>query len=727
MEKQINIQNPTLIDFESIFEKILREPTEDLKINKKSINADPNKYVVFIIGLKLCENNNISIEDKEQVLYKLMLLFPNNFVLYFFMGVLANTKDKYRAMSWFRLAYQIDNEKLDNIINLFKLLFDNEYSNFIDNDILIHIYEKYKNDEKVLLLFSAIFAKKNNFYYSEMICNQLIILLEKKYKLNNNNKELNNILSNAYSNFIYICSFSLIYNDKFFEVIKKTFNFLKDNKNKLDISTRKEGFLNVLFYNYDYIYYDLNERNEVSKYIVNELFTTENKFDNKIRKQNKKIRIGYVSSDFISHAVSNFIIPILNNHDYSKFEIYLFTDKNYHQLKTIITNITVVDFQEKQTNECAKIINDYNIDILFDLNGFTSNNRLDVFSKNPAPIQITYIGYPNSLATDFIKYKITDYISDNMHSKQIYTEKLLRLPKTFLLFSPTAQQTPIKINFRKNKDTIILGSLNKELKNSKNTLEVWKKILNETTNTKLLIKLCSRDYGDNINKSIEYYKTQLNVTSDRIIIKPWQEHEKYIDLFREIDILLDTFPYSGTTTSCYALYNSIPIVTMYNVDYHIHNVTSSLLTHSGLSELVTYNENEYINKVKELCNDFEKINYYKKNIHKQFMKVMEPKEFMKNYEYMLTNLYNKEIKQFESYETLKEKYPHIYDNKKIFENKIKPYQFSYVNHTSNTKSEDICKNDSEDKNIEKSDIKTTPIFDNKIININGKIKIPIMK
>lgn len=668
--------NITIGNFESLFETILRHPDNNVRIYKLFKNTKPEDYLLYNVGLKLCENENISNENKEQIIYKLMFLFPKCHILFYFMGILS-AKDKYRAITWYRLCYELEKNNLNNIVNLFKILFDNEYSNFIDDDILEITYNQNKKDERVLLLFSAIYSKKNNFYMSELLCSELIVILEEKYKTNPTDYYNNNMLSNAYSNLIYICSFSLIYNDQFFETIKKTYNFLRNTK--VELSTQREGFLNVLFYNYDYIYYNLQERTDTCKYIVNQLYTPEKKYNiSRPLIENKKIRIGYVSADFISHAVSNFILPILDNHNTTKFEIILFTDKYFQELKNVIKKHVVIDFQGKGTDDCAKIINDCKIDILFDLNGFTSNNRLDVFSKNPAPIQITYIGYPNSLVTDFINYKITDYIADNIHTKQIYTEKLIRLPKSFLLFRPNCQSTPMELTMKNMSDTVILGALNKELKNSKNTLEVWKQILKQTTNTKLLIKLCSRDNGGNIQKSVEYYTRLLDVGPDRLIIKSWQEHSEYIGLFKEIDILLDTFPYSGTTTSCHALYNSVPIVTMYNDDYHIHNVTSSFLTHSGFPELITYSENEYIEKVKELCNNVHKVNEYKKSIHKGFAKLMEPTAFMESYEETLLKLAKiSYINKYEDQESLKQKYPHIYDRKNTIKCEEKTHQFSY--------------------------------------------------
>ena len=112
-----------------------------------------------------------------------------------------------------------------------------------------------------------------------------------------------------------------------------------------------------------------------------------------------------------------------------------------------------------------------------------------------------------------------------------------------------------------------------------------------------------------------------------------------------VDIVLDTFPYSGTTTTCNALYNSIPVVTMYNKDYHSHNVSSSLLINAGLDELVCDDINQYINVVKYLTINPVKIDEYKKTVGEKFKKSMNVHEFMVSYENILKDLYKKHTKK----------------------------------------------------------------------------------
>ena len=292
------------------------------------------------------------------------------------------------------------------------------------------------------------------------------------------------------------------------------------------------------------------------------------------------------------------------------------------------------------TQKAAELINDCQIDILFDLNGHTQHNRLDIFSMNPAPIQITYLGYPNTTGLSSIQYRIVDSVSDNPESIQKYSEKLIRMPKCFLIYDSINQRSPVVP--RKTKDIIVLGSINNEKKNSKKLLETWKTILEKCKNTRLLIKLESHD--DLIERQ-NYYTRKLNVGKERLLLMTKLNEDGYNKLFSMVDIVLDTFPYSGTTTTCNSLYNSIPVVTLYNKDYHSHNVSSSILKNAGLDALITNTTDEYIDLVKKLVENPSQIEEYKKNIREKFINSMNVDKFMESYENILKKLYDDYNKQ----------------------------------------------------------------------------------
>jgi predicted O-linked N-acetylglucosamine transferase (SPINDLY family) len=279
----------------------------------------------------------------------------------------------------------------------------------------------------------------------------------------------------------------------------------------------------------------------------------------------------------------------------------------------------------------AKFIYGKGIDILIDLAGHTTNNRLDVFALTPAPIQMTYLGYPGSTGLSSVQYRITDSIADSPNTKQYYSEHLYRMPKCFLLYQssntmPTPRQTPKQI---------IFGSLNKEAKTTIETIAVWRAILHARANTRLMILMKS-----DTPERRQFYAEQLNVANERLIFVPYLETEaEYQNLFSKIDILLDPFPYSGTTTTCNALDASIPVVTKYHPDYHSHNVSASLLMHSGLPELVAYSDEEYIDIVLRLTDSSSKIDEYKRTVSTKFRQLMEPKAFMEAYENMLIKVH----------------------------------------------------------------------------------------
>jgi predicted O-linked N-acetylglucosamine transferase (SPINDLY family) len=391
---------------------------------------------------------------------------------------------------------------------------------------------------------------------------------------------------------------------------------------------------------YDYFLYDHKEyirkaRELESMYVVD----ASKRFNPKIgRNRAGKIRIGYVSSDFNLHVVSHFILPILRNHDLNRFELYLYINleeiheyyRNIPAFKRIILNAD--DYV------VAELIQKDAIDILIDLNGNTLNNRLGVFAYNPAPIQMTYLGHPSSTFMKSIQYKIVDSITNPLDSIQYHTEELVRMKGCFLLYEHNIQYSPPITHRLSNRREIVFGSFNKESKNSEYILEIWGRILREVENSKIKIKL---DSFDNAEARLAYYAEKMNVSPDRIIILTKLHDKAYMELFVDVDILLDTSPYSGTTTTCHSLYNSLPIITLYNKDYHCHNVSASLLIHTGLERMVAKSPDEYVEIAKYMVANIDWFNEYKKGIRDKFLALMNPRRFMSEYEAMLGSLVQK--------------------------------------------------------------------------------------
>lgn len=592
----------------------------------------------YHLGIKLVINAD-TLSEKEDILNKMMIIYPDKYDLYYYMGCIYKDIQPYKAISWYRVCFQLNPNYIENILDFVKVLFDLDMIHYIikwneeNNKVIDHI-----DDFRAQLLLGTIYIRAGKLQQALFIYNFL---------MDNIRNVPNTHVAFIYLNYAYLLGkigyikeAFLNYSNLIMPWIHRHANedFLQSKDSQLAVKSLYENYI-VL---HDYIYHNINDRYALCRYINGKM-----KMQMKISPYkhgipscilNKEIptsiTLGYVSSDFQDHAVSNFIIPILKHHS-RFFKIHLFGQKvlNKMQVQSWNSNITVHHIQYMSDEDCAKLIFDCKIDILFDLNGYTDGNRLGVFAYNPAPIQVNYLGYPNSVSLDFIKYRITDGVADHNLSKQIYTETRIYLPKCFLLFESILQKEPLKIKDKSLDTPIVFGALNKELKNSAATLNTWSCILNNVPESKIIIKI---DSIDMMESRKEYYSRALGIDSSRIEIVCKCSEAEYIELYSRIDILLDTFPYSGTTTTCNALYNSVPVITLYNKDYHCNNVSSSLLIHSELEDFIAHTPEEYIEKAVRLASlritDIDLI-------HKRFMKLMDPEIFMGNYEKTLMKLY----------------------------------------------------------------------------------------
>lgn len=592
-----------------------------------------NQFDINLHSSLIYHNLNVALASAKDIntkvflLEMMLVLFPNDHELYYKMGNLFKGLSKEKQLLWYKLSYNIKPDYTDNFCDLCDLLLDMGFVNHIFMLNKDNLFEKFMKEPRFLTVYTRC-NLANLRYENGLNCLlDLIKMNSSKHCITDydKNEKWRNYHDAGYL-FSAKCDVdnSIKYSQKAFELAIK-FN--------LDHSKKMLSLQNILCFS-DYKYVD----HEVlfKKYLeINKLIPDKPLFSFKNRKRNSKIRIGYLSSDFVMHSVSNFIVPILKNHDKNNFEIYLFansTDVNI-MYKNLGYNITTIN--NIPNKDVAEMIYKMNIDILVDLNGHTVNNKLEVFTYNPAPIQLTYLGYPNTTGLKSIQYRITDSIADHPNTKQIYSEQLIRLPKCFLLYEPIHTFIPSP---RKTQNRIVLGAINKENKSNDDLMNTWKIILERCPNTIILLKLES---FDNKDERTQFYMDRLNLDEKRIIVLNKLPNGEYEKIFTMFDILLDPFPYSGTTTTCNSLYNSIPVVTLYHPDYHVNNVSSSLLINSGFPELVAKSKEEYIDIVVNLVNNPSRIDTYKRTIRDAFLKLMRPKEFMQDYEFALTDIYDK--------------------------------------------------------------------------------------
>lgn len=394
--------------------------------------------------------------------------------------------------------------------------------------------------------------------------------------------------------------------------------------------------------------YILNQHKLINKLYVkgNGMFKFDPSFFN-----TPKINIGIISGDFMDHPVSFFINPLLKHFNTNEWNITCYSEC---MINTSLFN-TQLKFKlikHMSAEQAANIIYNDKIHILFDLSGHTAFNRLDVFALKPSPVQITYIGYPYSTGLNEMDYRITDKICDNPNiSQKFYTEQLLYLENCFLCYDPNV----IKMNNRISKKIsleitptpyltnkwITIGCFNRVNKITDTVIKLFNEILLKFSNVRFVFKTKAL-----INKSIQntfLNKFDRSVKSRISILDCTISHDEHLLTYNSIDLAIDTFPYSGTTTSCEALYMGVPVFSLYDSEYYFHaqNVTCSILQASNLNEYIFNNKEELFDKLKQLHNkDDEFWKNLKSETKNKFLngKVCDQKEYMKNFKQLLNNV-----------------------------------------------------------------------------------------
>lgn len=385
-------------------------------------------------------------------------------------------------------------------------------------------------------------------------------------------------------------------------------------------------------------------KQSLPNYIVKDYVNLDNKNKLDITRHGK-LNIGFVSGDFICHPVSYFISGILKNINHDIFNISCYTGKLV-QLTKEFPHCKWVLIKGKNSKELFDIIVADGIDILFDLSSQTGDNRLDTFVLKPAPIQISYCGYPNSSGIKSMDYHLTDGICNSPASEKYYQEKLIYMPKCFLNYTPSLglKSLPELVDiqpFKKN-GYITFGCFNRYNKINKRVIQTWEKILNLIPDCRFVIK--TKEFTTLKLKEQFLNSFQDSSLLERVTILDYSD--TYFDHLRDynlMDISLDTFPYSGTTTSCESLALGVPVLTLKDTVKHFHsqNVTASLMMNSDLEEYVTTSEVEYISKAVDLSNGNINIDNLKKNVREKFFNgnVCNYSEFIDEFENKMIETY----------------------------------------------------------------------------------------
>ena len=336
----------------------------------------------------------------------------------------------------------------------------------------------------------------------------------------------------------------------------------------------------------------------------------------------EKINIGFVSPDLKSHSVSFFLKDILNKIDKNKFNITAYSNLPVSEQDPLSLELKNrfnhwIDIFHLNDQETRNIIINNQTDILIDLAGFTLGNRINLFQKRSAPVQVLWLGYCNSLGIKNMDYIIADKNLIKEKEKDFYTEKILYMPKIWNALSKPKDIPSINFDIYEKRDKFRFGSLNNFLKISDKTIKVWSKILN-LTGSCLILKSSSNDSKD-IKENLLNKFSKENVNLDNITILDTLKNQKdHLECYNKFHLSLDTFPYPGVTTSFESLIMGKPVLTMKGNNFN-SRCGESINLNANLDEFIAENEDDYINKAVNFSKSPNKLENLNKDLRKKVL------------------------------------------------------------------------------------------------------------
>lgn len=321
----------------------------------------------------------------------------------------------------------------------------------------------------------------------------------------------------------------------------------------------------------------------------------------------RRLRIGFVSADFRRHSVGYFVQGALARLDRKRFQLYAYY--NYPTEDQVSASLKPIfhqwrDIFAQPDDKVLEQIRGDKIDMLIDLAGHTGSNRLRLFGRRAAPVQVTYLGYPNTTGLDCVDFRFTDRWADpEGDGDEFHSEKLWRLPTTLLCYTEPPSYLDVAAPPLLKHGYVTFGSFNNRIKISGNCLALWVRLLRTIPDSRLVLKsiqgaedeVSRREWLDRfVEQGIEPSRIDIHAQANDL--------EDHLGMYSLIDIALDTFPYNGTTTTCEAAWMGVPVIGLKG-DRHASRVGESLLVNLELQELIAQDEDGYLKIAAELAAD----------------------------------------------------------------------------------------------------------------------------
>ena len=560
---------------------------------------------------------------------------------------------------------------MEKIIDIKKLFIEKKYKDLID--ILdTKTPNNQKNSSLLNLLGSCrLLAGKNNKESLSLAIKDFRRAYLMENNTNNSRLAFVNFINTSISLFNYENSISNKKNS--LRHFNEAINYFEKNKNELQIHHKivlaiirvykklintkkvkyyfyyliKNNFKNsFILTNYIYINCLINEWSqekffEYGKILNNSLPRYQ---EDKLRpikiKVKQKIRIGFISADIKNkHSVTYFLKSIFQNYNQAEYEIYLYLnfkkseeDETTIFFKKFATTKYISDLDDIQA---IKLIREDNLDFLIDLMGITSKSRLSLIKNRVANIQILWCGYCNTTGVENMDYIIADPNLIYKNEKNLYSEKVIFLPDIWNSHSGMNMTRKFNACPIQNNKFITFGSFNSFKKLNDNVIKTWSTILRKIPNSRLILKSSSNLIDEKILMKFEE-ENVLNYINFKSFKKNFEDH---MELYKEIDIALDTFPYNGVTTSFEALWMNVPVITMKGYNFN-SRCGESINKNAGIENLIALNEENYIEKACQLSQNVKELVEIRKNIFNNVINtpLFNSKKFTYNFFNSLKNL-----------------------------------------------------------------------------------------
>ncbi|WP_432380646.1 methyltransferase domain-containing protein [Duganella sp. P38] len=329
----------------------------------------------------------------------------------------------------------------------------------------------------------------------------------------------------------------------------------------------------------------------------------------------QRLRIGYLSSDFCSHAVSILTAELYELHDRSKFEVYAFSwsreDGSPIRARVVKAMDHYIRIDKMSDEQAARTIRAHEIDILVDLHGLTLGARPQIIAYRPAPVQLTYLGFPGSTALPGIDYVIADEFLITPEMEPFFTEKPLRLPDCFQINDRqrAIAPTPTRASVNLPDEAFVFCSFNNNFKFTPDLFAVWMNILRRVPDSVLWLVA---DYPE-VRENLYRHAEQAGIDRKRLIFNSRAVPAEYLARYQLADLFLDTFPFNAGTTASDALWAGLPLLTCAGQTFS-SRMAGSLLRAVDLPQLITYNFADYEEKAVELANHPQRIAAMKRQL-----------------------------------------------------------------------------------------------------------------